>query len=93
MFSDHNLVFVPYFAADGAVTIDPLLRREESAVQGGHVLFIFLAPINYPTVEHLAKWKIDGKSLVAQKLVRVTVGSIVLIAFQWPRRKNQMASR
>ncbi|KAG1859704.1 hypothetical protein F4604DRAFT_2037091 [Suillus subluteus] len=46
---DHNAVFVPYFAADGAITMDPLWRGKESAVQ-----------------EHLAQWKINGKSLIAQ---------------------------
>ncbi|KAG2032664.1 hypothetical protein BDR03DRAFT_935896 [Suillus americanus] len=31
--SDHNGHFVPYFAAEGAVTLDPLWRGEESVVQ------------------------------------------------------------
>ncbi|KAG1859674.1 GMC oxidoreductase-domain-containing protein [Suillus subluteus] len=30
---DHNFVVVPYFAADGAITMDPLWRGEESVVQ------------------------------------------------------------
>ncbi|KAJ8597332.1 alcohol oxidase, partial [Rhizopogon salebrosus TDB-379] len=32
-FQDHNAVFVPYFAADGAVTMDPLWGGEESVIQ------------------------------------------------------------
>ncbi|KAG1750334.1 GMC oxidoreductase-domain-containing protein [Suillus paluster] len=32
-YRDHNGAFVPYFAADGAVTMDPLWRGEESVVQ------------------------------------------------------------
>ncbi|KAG1839683.1 GMC oxidoreductase-domain-containing protein [Suillus subluteus] len=46
---DHNIVSVPYFSADGAVTMDSLWRGKESVVQ-----------------EHLAQWKINGKSLIAQ---------------------------
>ncbi|KAG1842335.1 GMC oxidoreductase-domain-containing protein [Suillus subluteus] len=30
---DHNGIFVPYFAADGAITMDPLWRGKESVVQ------------------------------------------------------------
>ncbi|KAG1832895.1 hypothetical protein DFJ58DRAFT_719476 [Suillus subalutaceus] len=30
---DHNIVFLPYFCADGAITMDPLWRGEESVVQ------------------------------------------------------------
>jgi len=67
--SDHNGAFVPYFAADEAVTMDSLWRGEESVVQGKHVLAMFPASFNYPHVENLAQWKIDGKSLIAQKLV------------------------
>ncbi|KAG2130385.1 GMC oxidoreductase-domain-containing protein [Suillus clintonianus] len=48
-YRDHNGAFLPYFAADEAVTMDPLWRGKESAIQ-----------------ENLAKWKIDGKSLIAQ---------------------------
>ncbi|KAG2121898.1 hypothetical protein DEU56DRAFT_720701, partial [Suillus clintonianus] len=51
-YRDHNGAFLPHFAADEAVTMDPPL-----------------APFNRPNiVENLAKWKIDAKSLVAQKL-------------------------
>jgi alcohol oxidase len=32
-FRDHNVVFVPYFAADEAITMDPLWRGKESVVQ------------------------------------------------------------
>ncbi|KAG1859672.1 GMC oxidoreductase-domain-containing protein [Suillus subluteus] len=46
---DHNIVFGPYFAADGAITMDPLWRGEENVVQ-----------------EHLARWKSNRKSLIAQ---------------------------
>ena len=71
-FSDHNFVFVPYYVADEAVTLDPLLRGDESVVRGKHVLAMFLAFFNYPHVENLAQWKIDGKSLIAQKLVQIS---------------------
>ncbi|KAG1884896.1 GMC oxidoreductase-domain-containing protein [Suillus subluteus] len=46
---DHNFISVPYFCADGPITMDSLWRGEESVVQ-----------------EHLAQWKINGKSLIAQ---------------------------
>jgi hypothetical protein len=42
---DHNGVFVPYFAADGAITMDPLWRGEECVVQGNHILAMFRAPL------------------------------------------------
>jgi hypothetical protein len=32
--TDHNIVFVPYFAADEAQTLDPIFRNNESAVEG-----------------------------------------------------------
>ncbi|KAG1859673.1 GMC oxidoreductase-domain-containing protein [Suillus subluteus] len=32
-YRDHNIVFLPYFCADGAITMDPLWRGEESVVQ------------------------------------------------------------
>ncbi|KAG2039073.1 alcohol oxidase-like protein [Suillus americanus] len=48
-YCDHNIVFGPYFAADGAITMDPLWRGEENVVQ-----------------EHLARWKSNRKSLIAQ---------------------------
>jgi hypothetical protein len=35
---DHNVVLVPYLAADEAVTMDPLWRGEESATRGEHSL-------------------------------------------------------
>lgn len=50
---DHSSVFSPFFAADGAITMDLLWRGEESVDQ-----------------ENLAQWKINGKSLVTQKLVQ-----------------------
>ncbi|KAG2144022.1 GMC oxidoreductase-domain-containing protein [Suillus cothurnatus] len=52
-YHDHNVVFVPYFAADEAITMDTLWRGKESVLQ-----------------ENLAQWKINGNSLVAQKLVQ-----------------------
>ncbi|OAX32146.1 alcohol oxidase [Rhizopogon vinicolor AM-OR11-026] len=33
-FQDHNGLIIPYFAADGAITMDSLWRGEENAVQG-----------------------------------------------------------
>ncbi|KAG2117113.1 GMC oxidoreductase-domain-containing protein [Suillus discolor] len=50
-YQDHNLVFTPYFAAEGTVTMDPLYLGEESDVV---------------VQKNLAQWKIDGKSLIAQ---------------------------
>ncbi|KAG2344724.1 alcohol oxidase-like protein [Suillus weaverae] len=32
-YRDHNGIFVPYFAAEGAITMDPLWRGKESVVQ------------------------------------------------------------
>jgi hypothetical protein len=31
---DHNVLFVPYFSADEAKTLDAILRNDESAVEG-----------------------------------------------------------
>ncbi|KAG1859687.1 hypothetical protein F4604DRAFT_1957940 [Suillus subluteus] len=45
---DHNLVSVPYFCADGAITMDSLWRGK------GNI------------IEHVAQWKINDKSLIAQ---------------------------
>ena len=78
--SDHNGAFVPYFAADEAVTMDSLWRGEESVVQGKHVLAMFSALLNSPTVANLTEWKSNGKSLIAQKLVHVIAASDVLIS-------------
>jgi alcohol oxidase len=79
MSSDHNLTFVPYFAADGVVTMDALWRGEESVVQGEYDIVMFLAPFNNPNVENLAQWERNGKSLIAQKLVQVIVAGDALI--------------
>jgi alcohol oxidase len=80
MLSDHNLTLVPYFAADGAVTMDPLWRGEESTIQGTHVLVMPLAPSNYSNVEHLTQWESNGKSLIAQKLelIVIAVGGVLI---------------
>ncbi|KAG1841100.1 hypothetical protein DFJ58DRAFT_718215 [Suillus subalutaceus] len=55
---DHNIVSVPYFSADGAVTMDSLWRGKECCP----------GPFNRQgnIIEHLAQWKINGKSLIAQ---------------------------
>jgi hypothetical protein len=42
---DHNVVFVPYFAADEAITMDTLWRGKESVLQGKHVLVILRVPL------------------------------------------------
>ncbi|KAG1720680.1 GMC oxidoreductase-domain-containing protein [Suillus paluster] len=65
-YQDHNAAFVPYYAADGVVTMDALWRGEESAVRGKRVLATFPAYLNYPNVESLAQWNSNGKSLIAQ---------------------------
>jgi hypothetical protein len=31
---DHNVLFVPYFSADEAQTLDAIFRNDESAVEG-----------------------------------------------------------
>jgi hypothetical protein len=80
MFSDHNLTFVPYFAADGVVTMDALWRGENGAVQGKCVLVTSLASFNIPNVENLAQWERNGKSLIAQKFVQVITASDALIS-------------
>jgi hypothetical protein len=41
---DHDVVLVPYLAADEVVTMDPLWRGEESATKGEHGLTICSAP-------------------------------------------------
>jgi hypothetical protein len=71
---------IPYFAADGAVTMDPLWRGEESTIQGTHVLVMPLAPSNYSNVENLTQWESDGKSLIAQKLelIEIAVGGVLI---------------
>ncbi|KAG1849320.1 GMC oxidoreductase-domain-containing protein [Suillus tomentosus] len=64
-YQDHNVVFVPYLAADEVVTMDALWRGE-SIVQGKHVLPMIPAIYNHPNVESLAQWNSNGKSLIAQ---------------------------
>jgi hypothetical protein len=32
--ADHNILFIPYFAADEAQTLDAVLRNDQSAVEG-----------------------------------------------------------
>ena len=32
--ADHNILFIPYFAADEAQTLDAILRNDQSAVEG-----------------------------------------------------------
>jgi hypothetical protein len=82
MLSDHNLTFIPYFAADGTVTMDPLWRGEKSTIEGTHVLVMPLAPSNYSNVANLAQWESNGKSLIAQKLeLTVIAAGDVLIIF------------
>jgi alcohol oxidase len=41
-FSDHNGISIPYFTTDEVITMDPLWSGEELAVQGKHVLFIYV---------------------------------------------------
>ncbi|KAG2054495.1 FAD/NAD(P)-binding domain-containing protein [Suillus hirtellus] len=55
-YRDHNLIFTPYFAAKGTVTMDPLFLGEESDVV---------------VQKNLAQWKIDGKLLVAQNDAKI----------------------
>ncbi|KAG2364393.1 hypothetical protein BDR07DRAFT_1375068 [Suillus spraguei] len=57
--SDHNMVFIPYLAADEAVTIDALWRGE-SILQAIH---------KYPNVESLAQWNSGGKSLISRNCI------------------------
>lgn len=79
--SDHNGCLVPYFAADGIVTMDPLWREEERAIQGRRVFHHILnAPFNYPNTESLAQWKSNGKSLIAQKSAQVIAAGDVLMS-------------
>jgi alcohol oxidase len=62
-------------AADEVVTLDALWRGE-SIPQGKHVLAMIPAIYNYPSVESLAQWNSNGKSLIAQKLVQVITAVI-----------------
>ncbi|KAG1861737.1 GMC oxidoreductase-domain-containing protein [Suillus subalutaceus] len=64
-YRDHDTVFVPYLAADEAVTMDALWRGE-GILQGKQVLAMIPAIYNYPNVESLAQWNSSGKSLIAQ---------------------------
>ena len=34
IFADHNILFIPFFAADEARTLDAVLRNDQSAVEG-----------------------------------------------------------
>ncbi|KAG1777025.1 GMC oxidoreductase-domain-containing protein [Suillus placidus] len=64
-YQDHNLVLVPYLAADEAVTMDAPWRGE-SILKGKHVLATIAALYDYPNVESLAQCNSSGKSLIAQ---------------------------
>jgi hypothetical protein len=33
-YADHNILFVPYFAADEAQTLDAVLRNDQSVIEG-----------------------------------------------------------
>lgn len=32
--ADHNILFIPYFAADEAQTLDAVLRNDQSTIEG-----------------------------------------------------------
>lgn len=34
IYADHNVLFIPYFAADEAQTLDGVLRNDQSVVEG-----------------------------------------------------------
>jgi alcohol oxidase len=42
VFLDHNGVSIPYLTTDEVITMDPLWSGKEPAVQGKHVLFIYV---------------------------------------------------
>jgi hypothetical protein len=34
VYADHNILFIPYFAADEAQTLDGVLRNDQATVEG-----------------------------------------------------------
>ncbi len=34
IYADHNILFIPFFAADEAQTLDAVFRNDQSAVEG-----------------------------------------------------------
>ncbi|KAG1730544.1 GMC oxidoreductase-domain-containing protein [Suillus paluster] len=69
-YKDHNAVLVPYFVADGAVTMDSLWRGEESVVKGALAQWNRngRSLIASNGVDAKIKWRPDGDELKAMGL-------------------------
>ncbi|KAG2136740.1 Phosphoglucose isomerase-domain-containing protein [Suillus clintonianus] len=68
-YRDHNGAFLPHFAADEAVTMDPLWRGKESAIQenlaNGKSMPSHSLPKHFSGSDAKIKWRPDGDELEA----------------------------